>query len=113
MINKGTVSALLEGGKKINVKPYRGQIVTVDLIVPYFLFECLEVGMPVVYATFEDNTGIVLARMDGEWNHKLRDGVEMVTGDVKITAGDLITGSVASYNSHTHDCPDGETSGPT
>ena len=113
MIDKGTVSALLEGGKKINVKPYLGDIVTVDLVVPYFLFECLEVGMPVVYVTFEDNTGIVLARMDGEWSHKLRDGVEVVTGDVKITAGDLITGSVVSYNSHTHTCPDGETSGPT
>lgn len=113
MIDKGTVSALLEGGKKINVKPYLGDIVTVDLVVPYFLFECLEVGMPVVYVTFEDNTGIVLARMDGEWSHKLRDGVEVVTGDVKVTAGDIATRSVASYNSHTHTCPDGETSGPT
>ena len=71
MINKGTVSALLEGGKKINVKPYRGQIVTVDLVVPFFLFECLEVGMPVVYTTFDDNTGIVISRMDGDWRGAL------------------------------------------
>lgn len=112
MISKGTVSALLEGGRKISVKPYMGQIVTIDLVVPYFLFDCLEVGMPVVYATFEDNTGIVLARMDGEWNHKLWDGVEIVTGDVQITSGDMSTSAVASYNAHTHTCPDGKTSGP-
>ena len=113
MINKGTVSAILDGGKRVSVKPYMGSIVTVALTVPYFLFECLDVGMPVVYVTFEDNTGIVLARMDGEWSHKLRDGVEIVTGNVKVTAGDIATNAVASYNAHTHTCPDGKTSGPT
>ena len=71
MINKGTVSAILEGGKKISAKPYVGESVTVALAVPYFLEGCLEVGMPVVYATFDDNTGIVIARMDGDWKGSL------------------------------------------
>ena len=41
MINKGTVSAILEGGKKISVKPYIGESVTVSMVVPFFLFGCL------------------------------------------------------------------------
>ena len=102
MVSKGTISALYEGGKKATIKPYLGEVVTPELVVPFFLFECLEVGMPVAYAAFEDNTGIVLARMDGEWNHKIWDGVEIVTGNVKITEGDLITSQVQSYHNHTH-----------
>ena len=111
-VYKGTISALHDGGKIAEVKPYLGEVVTPRLVVPFFLFDCLTVGMPVVYAAFEDNTGLVLARMDGEWNHKAWDGVEIVTGNVKITAGDLQTGEVRSYNGHTHTCPDGTTSGP-
>lgn len=108
MINKGTVSAILEGGKKINAKPYIGESVTVALVVPYFLFGCLEVGMPVVYVTFEDNTGIVIARMDGEWNKNL---VGDITVDGTVTAKNLVT-NVASFNSHIHSAPEGTTSGP-
>ena len=111
-VSKGTISALYEGGKKAAIKPYMGEIVTPELVVPFFLFDCLEVGMPVVYASFEDGTGIVLARMDGEWNHKLEDGVEISTGDLRITAGDLSTSGVTSYNNHKHSCPEGTTSGP-
>ena len=95
MVSKGTISALYEGGKKASIKPYMGDVVTPQLVVPFFLLECLEVGMPVVYTTFEDNTGVVLARMDGEWNHKVWDGV-------KIVSGDLETSQVPSYHNHTH-----------
>lgn len=105
MISKGTISALYNGGKTATVKPYLGEVVTPELVVPFFLFESLAVGMPVVYAAFEDNTGVVLARMDGEWNHKIYDGV-------RIESGDLTTHSVPSYHGHTHTCPDGGTSGP-
>lgn len=104
-VSKGTVSALYNGGKMATVTPYLGETVTVQLVVPFFLYKSLEVGMPVVYAVFEDCTGVVLARMDGEWNHKIWDGVEIVTGDIK-------TATVPSYNNHTHTCPDGQTSGP-
>ena len=105
MIGKGTISALYEGGKIATVKPYLGEVVTPRLVVPFFLFECLEVGMPVVYVAFEDNTGVIMARMDGEWNHKLYDGVEIVTGD-------LVTSAVPSYHGHTHTAPHGETTEP-
>lgn len=105
MVSKGTISALYDGGKIATVKPYMGEVVTPELVVPFFLFDCLEVGMAVVYAAFEDNTGVVLARMDGEWSHKVYDGIELVTGD-------LITSEVPSYHEHTHNCPDGSTSGP-
>lgn len=112
-ISKGTVSALYEGGKKAAIKPYLGEVVTPELVVPFFLFDCLEVGMPVVYVAFEDGSGIVLARMDGEWNHKLKDSVEITTGDVVISAGDLRTASVASFNNHKHnDSGEQETSEP-
>lgn len=102
MINKGTISALYDDGRKASIKPYMGDVVTPELVVPFFLLECLEVGMPVVYVTFEDNTGVVIARMDGEWNHKVWGGVKIVTGDTEITEGDLITSQVASYHGHTH-----------
>ena len=104
-IGKGTVSALYDGGKIATVKPYLGEVVTPNLTVHWSLVECLEVGMPVVYVAFEDNTGMVLARMDGEWNHKIFDGVEIVSGDLK-------THAVPSYHGHTHTSPHGETSGP-
>lgn len=111
-VSKGTISALYEGGKRAAIKPYLGEVVTPELVVPFFLLDCLDVGMPVVYATFEDGTGIVLARMDGDWSHKLKDGVEITTGDITIPAGDLRTGSVASFNNHKHLGQDGNTSGP-
>ena len=104
-VSKGTISALHDGGKTAEVKPYLGNVVTPRLVVPFFLIGSLEVEMPVVYAAFEDNTGVVLARMDGEWNRNLE-------GDVNIQ-GDVSTGSVGSINGHTHNCPDGTTSGPT
>ena len=111
-VSKGTVSALYDGGKKASVTPYLGDTVTVQLVVPFFLYESLEVGMPVVYAAFEDCTGVVLARMDGEWNHKVWDGVEIVSGNTTISEGDMITSVVPSYNGHTHTSPAGDTSAP-
>lgn len=112
MILKGTISAIYNNGRVATIKPYLGEVVTPKLAVQFYLWECLEVGMPVVYTVFEDCTGIVIARMDGEWNHKIWDGVQIVTGDVDINEGDLITRSVPSYNGHKHTCPDGTTSSP-
>ena len=103
-VSKGTISALHDGGKTAEVKPYLGNVVTPRLVVPFFLVGSLEVEMPVVYASFEDNTGVVLARMDGEWNHDLE-------GDVNVQ-GDVSTGAISSVSHHIHTCPDGQTSGP-
>jgi hypothetical protein len=72
MVLKGKVSDVLTGGTTVTVTPYGGGVVTVPLTVPFFLIGALSVNTPVAYVVFEDNTGIILARMDGEWNHKLQ-----------------------------------------
>ena len=108
MINKGKISAVLQDGRAATIKPYSGEIVTAPLVVPFFLFDGLPVGTEVVYATFPDGTGIILARMDGEFNRKIPGSVEI---EGKITASDVNT-SVASFNSHTHPHPYGQTGTP-
>ena len=121
-INKGKVSALTDREHATVVPSFSDTPVTTELVIPFYLLECLEVGMDVVYTQFPDNTGVILARMDGEWNHKVwKDpkgtcAVRAMTGDVetvegnaivtagnvKITAGDMSTSVVPSYNWHTH-----------
>ena len=72
MIDKGMVSTVSADGKTATVVPaFSGPSVTFPLVVPFFLAGSLTVKMPVVYATFPDNTGVILARMDGEWNREL------------------------------------------
>ena len=120
MVNKGRVSAILNDGRAVSVKPYTGDGVTAPLVVPFFLFEGLPVGVEVVYTTFSDGTGIVLARMDGEFNRKIPGNVAVegalnVAGNVSasgtVSAADVKT-SVASFNAHTHPHPYGETGTP-
>ena len=85
VINKGFISSVDEGEKTAIVIPQEASTnVTHELVVPFFLWECLEVDMPVVYATFSDNTGIILARLDGEWNHKIWEKVD-VYGTAHVT----------------------------
>lgn len=102
MIDKGFISSIDEDKKLAVIVPMSaGAAVTHNLVIPYFLRECLQVNMPVVYATFEDNTGIILARMDGEWNHIIYEQVH-VKGDVKTdgvteTTDDITTtGNISS-----------------
>ena len=71
MVQKGIVSAVLNGGGAVTVTPYAGSTVTAPITVPFFLIGALPVGTPVAYVVFEDNTGIVLSRMDGAWNGSL------------------------------------------
>lgn len=111
MIDKGKVSALLEDGKKATVIPSRAQgNVTIPLVVPKLLIEGLEVGMEVVYVTFEDNTGIILSRLDGDWSHKIDDDIT-ITGDVasdgsisadSVSAEQDVTASGISLTNHIH-----------
>ena len=108
MINKGKISTVLQDGKMVTIKPYAGEVVTAPIVVPFFLYGALPVGLEVVYTTFPDGTGIVLARMDGEFNRKIPGSVEI---EGNITASDVKT-SVASFNSHTHPHPYGQTGTP-
>ena len=72
MVKKGKISAVSADGKTVVVTPYSGGIVTAPLVVPFFLVGALPINTPVVYATFDDNTGIVISRTDGDWNHGLQ-----------------------------------------
>ena len=74
MVQKGKISAVLSGGKAVTVTPYVGSVVTAPITVPFFLVGALPVGTPVAYAVFDDGTGIVLSRMDGEWNKQILTG---------------------------------------
>lgn len=74
MVQKGKITAVLNGGKAVTVTPYVGSTVTAPITVPFFLVGALPVGTPVVYVVFEDTTGIVLSRMDGEWNNNTLNG---------------------------------------
>lgn len=71
MVQKGKISTVLNNGKSVTVTPYSGGTVTAPITVPFFLIGALPVDTPVAYTVFPDNTGIVLARMDGEWNGSL------------------------------------------
>lgn len=111
-INKGKISSLVGDTHATVVPSFSDSPVTTELVVPFFLRDCLSIGLDVVYVQYPDNTGVILSRMDGEWNHKLWDGLEVVSGSVKVLAGDISTGAVPSYNRHTHSSPSGETSEP-
>ena len=73
MVHKGKVSTILDGGRSITAAAYAGGSVTAPLTVPFFLIGALPVGTPIAYVTFDDNTGLVLSRMDGDWNHSLEE----------------------------------------
>lgn len=103
-IEKGTISSV-NGSKAAVVPSFSDTPVTSELTVPFYLVRCLEVGMEVVYAMFEDNTGLILGRLDGDWNHDLDD-------DVRIR-GDIQTATIASVNTHTHPAPGGQTGIPS
>ena len=107
-IDKGVISTV-SGAKATVIPSFSDSPVSVELVVPFFLVRCLQVGMEVVYVQWPDNTGLLLARMDGEWNHDLDDDLR-VRGVTTVV--DATTSSIASVNAHTHTCPDGTTSAP-
>ena len=108
-VNKGKISTIEDEEHETVIPSFSDTPVTIKLIIPFFLKRCLETDMEVVYAQFPDNTGVILARLDGEWNHDLDDDLR-VRG--VTTVEDVRTDAVSSYNGHTHSCPDGETSAP-
>ena len=71
-IRKGRISSVADDGKTVTVTPYNGGIVTPSLTVQFFLIGAVPVGSEVLYVLFEDNTGSVIGRTDGEWNHSLQ-----------------------------------------
>lgn len=89
-IDKGKISALQDGGTTAEVIPSQSsQAVTTTLTVPTLLKGNLEVNTEVVYVMFEDNTGIILDRLDGQNTHKH----EYTHGGISA-GGDITSGPV-------------------
>lgn len=81
---------------------------TLPLTIPWYLrgsMGMLEKGTEVVYALFDDATGVILARMDGNWEGKmeetklfldLMDTKAIVKGSIDVSDG--ITGDHSKIN---------------
>ena len=117
--------------------------ITPPLTIPWYLrgkMGALKIGDCVAYSLFDDGTGVIIDRLDGEWegiidypttttgdviNEKTETTVGHITGkggmaisggsgatvDGKVaTTGDVVAGGISLQN-HTHTAPHGETSG--
>lgn len=135
MIQKGTISTI-EGQPDRNddkttarVLPCTADgVVTRPITIPWWLrgkMGNLKPGDEVAYVMFEDGTGILLSRMDGNWDGIVPGDVTIDKGDLTLTEGDTTVqaGSIAvpagdvtatgiSLTKHTHTGVHGETSGP-
>ena len=121
MIQKGKISSI-EGEPDRNGDKTTARVlpctadgmVTRPLTIPWWLrgkMGNLKPGDEVAYAMFEDGTGIILSRMDGEWDGTVPGSVKVEKGDVTVPDGD-VTASGISLKTHTHAGVHGETSGP-
>lgn len=121
MIQKGKISTV-EGAADRNGDKTAARVlpctaddmVTRPLTIPWWLrgkMGNLKPGDEVAYAMFEDGTGIILSRMDGEWDGTVPGSVKVEKGDVTVPDGD-VTASGISLKTHTHAGVHGETSGP-
>lgn len=64
MIGKGKISHIV-GDKAVVIPGHTSNAVTFPLVVPENIKGSLKANDPVLYAMFDDNTGIVICRMDG------------------------------------------------
>lgn len=121
MIQKGKISTV-EGAADRNGDKTTARVlpctadgmVTRPLTIPWWLrgkMGNLKPGDEVAYAMFEDGTGIIFSRMDGEWDGTVPGSVKVEKGDVTVPDGD-VTASGISLKTHTHAGVHGETSGP-
>lgn len=108
-----------------------GGSVTRPLIIPWWLrgsMGKLMQGTEVVYVEFEDKTGFILSRFDGDFQTNIpydlivdgnitQNGNSVINGKSEIldsiTASDFVSISKGSYNEHTHkDSQGGSTTPP-
>ena len=121
MIQKGKISSV-EGtpdrnGDKTTARVLPStadSMVTRPLTIPWYLrgeMGGLTVGTEVAYAMFEDGTGIILSRMDGEWDGTVPGSAKVEKASVTVPDGD-VTATDISLKTHMHTGVHGETSGP-
>lgn len=128
MIQKGTISSV-EGDTDRNDDKTKARVlpstadgmVTRPLTIPWWLrgkMGNLKPGDEVAYVMFEDGTGVILTRMDGNWDGTVPGDITVIKGDLTITTGSIsvpagdVVASGISHTSHTHTGVHGETSGP-
>lgn len=121
MIQKGKISTV-EGAADRNGDKATARVlpctadgmVTRPLTIPWWLrgkMGNLKPGDEVAYAMFEDGTGIILSRMDGEWDGTVPGSVKVDKGSVTVPDGN-VTASGISLKTHKHTGVHGETSDP-
>lgn len=83
-------------------------MITRFLIIPWYLrgeMGNLEINTEVVFETFNDLTGYILGRFDGEWNgiipYELTTKKGLTVAN-NVTCSDVKTSAVASVNGHVH-----------
>lgn len=102
-VQKGKISKI-EGPNDNNGNPTRARVLpaTSDgapsrpYVIPWWLrgpAGNLAAGVEVAFATFDDLTGIILARMDGEGGATI-PGSLTITGSVTVGGGSTVTGAV-------------------
>jgi len=115
-IGKGIISTIESGPLDKNGDCTRARVLpssqpdmpTKPLIIPWHLrgaMGALKAGDTVVFALFDDLSGIILERMDGEWTGIIPGSVtviENIEAMENISAKDVTTENVASQNSHIH-----------
>lgn len=106
-IEKGTIASVNAAKNTARVQTKAG-IVTNDLVIPWHLrggSGNLTKGMEVVFTEFDDQTGILLGRADGNWGFFFTAGIQTaggITAGGGITAsGDVKAGKISLQN-HTH-----------
>lgn len=100
MLQKGTISSIEESPVDKDDNPTTARVlpctadslVTLPLTIQWWLrgeMGNLQVGDEVVYAMFEDGSGTIIARMDGNWNGHIHGDLQVIKGNVEMTEGDL------------------------
>lgn len=106
-IEKGKILSL-EGSDE-NGKPNKAKVqantsqgaITMAITIPWYLrgdMGELKKNTEVAFVVFEDGTGLVIARLDGEWGKTVHGDVKI---DGEIESKDLKT-EQAKFNTHVH-----------
>lgn len=111
-INKGTIASI-EGNTARVVPSDAKAKPTAKIMIPWYLrgdTGKLQKGTVVVYVEFDDSTGLLLGRADGDWGAYLPK-LTVGTITAAVSDGD-VTAAGISLRNHTHTGVDGETSKP-
>jgi len=116
-IFKGIITSIKENTVRVAPSDAPDRV-SMPITVPWHLQKKsgnLAKGMEVVYVLFDDHTGLLLGRLDGEWglwlpalelDKNLKVGNNATVSGI-VTAGGDVVGAGKSLASHTHIAPAG------